>query len=682
MPSVRHLRSFLYALVLAPAVWVLCGAGFARDLTGRSAWAGVLLVLAGAAYAVLLLTPISPAGPLIAGLVFLALGMWGMVAPDSYASIWPSGAVRDDFDLSRPGYALGVLLAVPLLCTALSARRWAGRERPRPPMIGTPGRDARGAAAAPGTPVAAESTAVLTAPASAFGPPARPVVPTVPGSTHSPTAPDSSDSLTAMEWPDSLDEPPTEVVPTEAVPVAASDEPTLVTGPGADQEPTADTTDAADEPTVVTAQDEPTVVVAAGDEPPVATAGDEPTAVVTAGDEPTVVTAGDAADEPTVFVVNAAGETTAPARTEDAEDDEPTVVTPSDENTEVIPTGAEKADAEEAGAETADAEKADAETANAETAIAEAADAEAADAETADAETADAEMADAETAETVASEDAEVTEEEAEPTVEAEVPAAEPEQPAAEAEEPADQQDEPDEPDELAAAAAEQPAADEADEAVEAEPTPDEPQDDPGERTQVIPLRPAAVSAEKTHDLRDMVRRPGTAPGEETQVIFWRPPSEADVRRAAEAQAARDREAQERSRQAFRDLAAQERARQAFAERAAQEALERGDETQVIKLPGADEPAADRTQVLSVAQPPAGDPQPSIVGEERPDPGIDPTTRLVKPSDDTADMADQRVGSVLDLERPADEIADDPTRRLRIPQQRSDDGDRRGATPR
>ena len=681
MPSVRHLRSFLYALVLAPAVWVLCGAGFARDLTGRSASAGVLLVLAGAAYAVLLLTPISPAGPLIAGLVFLALGMWGMVAPDSYASIWPSGAVRDDFDLSRPGYALGVLLAVPLVCTALSARRWAGRERPRPPMIGTPGRDARGAAAAPGTPVAAESTAVLTAPASAFAPPTRPVVPTVPGSTHSPTAPDSSDSLTAMEWPDSLDEPPTEVVPTEAVPVAASDEPTLVTGPGAGQEPTVDTTAAAEEPTVVTAQDEPTVVVAAGDEPPVATAGDEPTAVVTAGDEPTVVTAGDAADEPTVFVVNAAGETTAPARTEDAEDDEPTVVTPSDENTEVIPTGAEKADAEEAGAETADAEEADAEeadaeTADAETAIAEAADAEAADAAAADAETADAEMADAETAETVASEDAEVTEEEGEPTVEADVPAAEPEEPAAEAEEPADQRDEPDE---LAAAAAEQPAAEEE---VEAEPTPDEPQDDPGERTQVIPLRPAAVSAEKTHDLRDMVRRPGTAPGEETQVIFWRPPSEADVRRAAEAQAARDREAQERSRQAFRDLAAQERARQAFAERAAQEALERGDETQVIKLPGADEPAADRTQVLSVAQPPAGDPQPSIVGEERPDPGIDPTTRLVKPSDDTADMADQRVGSVLDLERPADEIADDPTRRLRIPQQRSDDGDRRGATPR
>jgi len=596
VPSVRHLRSILYALVLAPAVWVLCGAGFARDLTGRSSWAGLLLVLAGAAYAVLLLGPISPIGPLIAGLVFLALGTWGMTAPDSYASIWPSGAVRDDFDLSRPGYALAVLLAVPLACTALSARRWAGRE----PMVGAPGDslggalggDARGAAAAPGTPVAAESTAVLTAPASASTPPARPAVPTVPGS------------------------PSADGAPTEVLPVAASDEPTLVTG----------------------RTDDTTVVV---------TARDEPTVVVTDGDEPTVVTASDAGDEPTVFVVNSDGETTAPGRAENLEDDEPTVVAPSDENTEVVLTGAEKADAEKADTGEADAEEAEA-----------------------------------------APEEAESTEDEAEPTVEVEEPAAESEEPAAEPEEleepAAEAEESADETEELPAAA-EQPAAEEAEEAeeVEAEAIPDEPQDDPGDRTQVIPLRPAATSTEKTHDLRDMVRRPGNTPGEETQVIFWRPPSEADVRRAAEAQAARDREAQEQSRQAFRDLAAQERARKAFAEQAARQARERGEETQVIKLPGADEPAADRTQVLSAAQPAAAEPPTSIVGEERPDPGVDPTTRLVRPSDDTtADPADQRVGSVLDLERPADEIADDPTRRLSIPKQRADDGDRRGATPR
>ena len=126
-----------------------------------------------------------------------------------------------------------------------------------------------------------------------------------------------------------------------------------------------------------------------------------------------------------------------------------------------------------------------------------------------------------------------------------------------------------------------------------------------------------------------------------------------------------------------------------------------GEETQVIKLPGAGEPAADQTQVLSApgeSRPgenrpsenrPTGNgpgedsgngPSPSIVGEERPDPGADPTTRLVKPGEHTtADMNEERVGSVLDLERPADEIAEDPTRPLRIPQQRSDDTDRRGA---
>jgi len=77
----------MYAAVLAPAVWVLCGAGFTGDRT-------YLLVLAGAAYAVLLLTPISPLGPLIAGLVFLTLSVWAAITPDSYASIWPAGTPK------------------------------------------------------------------------------------------------------------------------------------------------------------------------------------------------------------------------------------------------------------------------------------------------------------------------------------------------------------------------------------------------------------------------------------------------------------------------------------------------------------------------------------------------------------------------------------------------------------
>ena len=85
----RHFRSILYALVLAPAVWVLAGVGFTHDLTTRgrgdfaveSATGLLLLVLAGAAYGILLLAPISPAGPLAGGLTYLGLSLWALISP-------------------------------------------------------------------------------------------------------------------------------------------------------------------------------------------------------------------------------------------------------------------------------------------------------------------------------------------------------------------------------------------------------------------------------------------------------------------------------------------------------------------------------------------------------------------------------------------------------------------------
>jgi hypothetical protein len=163
-PGVRHLRSILYALVLAPAVWILCGVGFDQDLTGRARDNGgieslsgvLLLLLAGAGYAILLFAPISPLGPLLAGLTFAGVGAWARIAPSSYAGLWPGNVASDGFDLSTPGYGLAVLLAVPLLVVALSARRWAGYEPPQIVLIGTIGR-----ARVAGTPMAAERTTVI-----------------------------------------------------------------------------------------------------------------------------------------------------------------------------------------------------------------------------------------------------------------------------------------------------------------------------------------------------------------------------------------------------------------------------------------------------------------------------------------------------------------------------------------
>ena len=158
----------MYALVLAPAVWILCGVGFDQDLTGRARDNGglesvsgvLLLLLAGAAYAILLLSPISPLGPLLAGLTFAGVAAWARIAPASYAGVWPGNVASDGFDLSTPGYGLAALLAVPLLITALSARRWRAFEPPEFVLLGTIGR-ARGAASVAGTTMASERTTVI-----------------------------------------------------------------------------------------------------------------------------------------------------------------------------------------------------------------------------------------------------------------------------------------------------------------------------------------------------------------------------------------------------------------------------------------------------------------------------------------------------------------------------------------
>jgi hypothetical protein len=165
----RHLRSILYALVLAPAVWVLAGVGFTHDLTSRgrdfftaeSLSGLLLLIFSGILFAILAFSPISPLGPTLAGATFLGVTYWAWSNPESYAGAWSPEVVKDGFDLSRPGYGLAALLAVPLLCTALSARRWARYEPPVLPIIGEIGRFRGSAKVAPGANVAAVETTVF-----------------------------------------------------------------------------------------------------------------------------------------------------------------------------------------------------------------------------------------------------------------------------------------------------------------------------------------------------------------------------------------------------------------------------------------------------------------------------------------------------------------------------------------
>ncbi|GAA4597957.1 hypothetical protein BJY16_002540 [Actinoplanes octamycinicus] len=225
----RHLRSILYALVLAPAIWVLAGVGFTHDLVSRgrdmftaeSVSGLLLLIFAGILYAIMAFSPISPAGPTLAGATFLGVTYWAWSAPESYAGVWPPDVVKTDFDLSRPGYGLAALLAVPLLCTALSARRWARYEPPVLPIIGEIGRFRGSAKVAGETVAAAETTVLRTAQPMPSRRPADPTV-AIPTQRPAPLAAQTAAPLAAQTA--------APVAAQTAAPVAAQDDKTQIFG--------------------------------------------------------------------------------------------------------------------------------------------------------------------------------------------------------------------------------------------------------------------------------------------------------------------------------------------------------------------------------------------------------------------------------------------------------------------
>ena len=570
----RHFRSILYAIALAPAVWILCGVGFTQNLTGRARDGGgvesitglLLLLLAGATYAILLFAPISPAGPLLSGLVFFGISVWALAAPSSYAGVWAPGVSKEGFDLSRPGYGLAALLAVPLVCTALSARRWERYEPPQLPLIGTLG-SARGTARAAGMPAAVLETAVITKPASA--------------------------DTTAV------------VVP--------ADETAVINAVGAEL---------------------PTAPVAAPQTAGVAPADEAATssAETPAGAVDRAVPAGavEASEEAiATYEVSSSGEITLANATSDS-----------------LPAPVQWDQTTGAGAASDEED---------ETAAAVATPA-------ATDEKTDVAPGPAPTGETTAAE--------------------------ATATSPPTAQDEP------AAAADEETAT--------SPPTvqdkPAAPADDGDEKTQVIKV---PVAGRPTPDLG---RRPGgrpthdfdrtqvIVPGERTQVI--------PVGRGEETQVIKlpDQRKQPTGGEATQVIKVPEQhKRPADGERTQIIKLPdqrnqpiAGDQTQVIRIPtGTVEPPGDRTQVLRfAAQSPPGEAvtvgreppkSPSIVGEERPNPGDDPTTRIVPPDraarlgqdpgdETTVDVGGgKRIMTVMNLERPADEAADDTRHLVRPP---------------
>jgi len=165
---VRHVGSLVLSAVLGLLVWALLGFGTPElgfDEPVLSSVVGlVLLCLAGVLYAVLVLAPLSPVGPVLLGLTYLGVSLWAGVDTVSYGRT--IDGVNDLLRTERfdPPLQLLLVLAWPLLGTVVSPRRWRSPAR----AAGYPG--ARPAApyapAYPGHPPGA--------PAPGWAPPAPP----------------------------------------------------------------------------------------------------------------------------------------------------------------------------------------------------------------------------------------------------------------------------------------------------------------------------------------------------------------------------------------------------------------------------------------------------------------------------------------------------------------------------
>ena len=137
----RHFGSIILSIVFAPIIYVLAGIGMIRLATnsglvaqGRGTnWTDVgigagAVVVAGALYAILAMARISPLGPLIAGLAYVAAQLWALFRQANVVSTLGRSVFGTSGAAEAPLTGLALLLAVPLLATIFSSRRWRGKE--------------------------------------------------------------------------------------------------------------------------------------------------------------------------------------------------------------------------------------------------------------------------------------------------------------------------------------------------------------------------------------------------------------------------------------------------------------------------------------------------------------------------------------------------------------------------
>ena len=130
----RHLGSLVLCLIVTPLVYLLTGIAGGKfveaqiNSTGTRHFTALVITLlaalaAGGLYGLLVLLRLSPVGTVIAGLGFLGITFWAMFDRTGFLSAMPSSVlgVRGAAGAAGPVTAL---LAVPLLLTVFSPRRW------------------------------------------------------------------------------------------------------------------------------------------------------------------------------------------------------------------------------------------------------------------------------------------------------------------------------------------------------------------------------------------------------------------------------------------------------------------------------------------------------------------------------------------------------------------------------
>jgi hypothetical protein len=131
----RHRRSLIISLALAPIIWGLTGFGLivyrAPTRFEREARLGLILglialIAAGALLALLVTTHLSPIGPGVAGAAYLVMATWAAIDSASLHRVLPNNL------LTYPAEGLATLLGIPLLATALNPHRWRQPEQPEP----------------------------------------------------------------------------------------------------------------------------------------------------------------------------------------------------------------------------------------------------------------------------------------------------------------------------------------------------------------------------------------------------------------------------------------------------------------------------------------------------------------------------------------------------------------------